>query len=153
MVTSSLRLDDVAASFWSNRDFIIASCARCKLKFVRAFLYGLFVMMSKYIWGVGTHIHRWGWGWGNHYQTANVGRINKWGDKHVAASYRPVFLTCDSCRLLEHKIYDFCAIMDHVDWHNILKLFNICLELNTVVRPNWLIWLRSQPMGLIIINN
>ena len=55
------------------------------------------------------------------WKTANVSGIFKKGDKYAAANYRPVSLTCVSCKLLEHIL--FRAIMDRVDHHKILKFF------------------------------
>ena len=51
------------------------------------------------------------------WKTADVVAIFKKGDKHAASSYRTVSLT----KVLEHIIIR--AIMDHVDFHNILNHF------------------------------
>ena len=45
--------------------------------------------------------------------SANVSPIFKKGDKHTAANYRPVSLTCVCCKLLEHCIVRH--IRDHLD--------------------------------------
>ena len=52
------------------------------------------------------------------WKQANVAAIFKKGDKHLASNYRPVSLTCVSCKVLEHIV--FRAMMDHVDLHKIL---------------------------------
>jgi hypothetical protein len=50
--------------------------------------------------------------------TANIAPIFKKGNRHEAANYRPVSLTCVCCKLLEHII---CRhLMDHLEKHNIL---------------------------------
>ena len=49
---------------------------------------------------------------------ANVNPIYKEGDKTNPSNYRPVSLTCISCKLLEHII---CSnLMQHLTRHNIL---------------------------------
>ena len=55
------------------------------------------------------------------WKTANVVGVFKKGDKHQPSNYRPVSLTSVSCKLLEHIV--FRAVMDHVDFHKILKFF------------------------------
>ena len=55
------------------------------------------------------------------WKQANICAIFKKGDKHNAANYRPVSLTCVSCKVLEHII--FRSIMDHLDNNNILVNF------------------------------
>ena len=55
------------------------------------------------------------------WKTADVVAIFEQGDKHPAANYRPIFLTCVSCKVVEHII--FRAIMDDVDFHKILNHF------------------------------
>ena len=55
------------------------------------------------------------------WKTANVVGVFKKGDRHQPSNYRPVSLTCVSCKLLEHIV--FRAVMDHVDFHKILKFF------------------------------
>ena len=37
------------------------------------------------------------------------------------SNYRPVSLTCVSCKILEHIV--FHSVMEHVDWHKILSVF------------------------------
>jgi hypothetical protein len=50
---------------------------------------------------------------------ANVAPIFKKGSKHLAANYRPVSITCITCKLFEHIVCKH--IMDHVETHNILS--------------------------------
>ena len=49
---------------------------------------------------------------------ANVTPIYKKGDKTKPSNYRPVSLTCISCKLLEHIICS--SLMQHLTKHNIL---------------------------------
>ena len=52
------------------------------------------------------------------WRNANVSPIFKKGDRHTAANYRPVSLTCVCCKLLEHIV---CRqILNHLEQHNIL---------------------------------
>jgi hypothetical protein len=44
---------------------------------------------------------------------ANVAPVYKKGDKHHPANYRPIYLTCISCKLLEHVIAS--NMMEHLD--------------------------------------
>ena len=55
------------------------------------------------------------------WKKANVAAVFKKGNKQVAANYRPVSLTCVSCKVLEHIV--FRSVMDHVDLHKILVFF------------------------------
>ena len=55
------------------------------------------------------------------WKKANVTAVFKKGSRQVASNYRPVSLTCVSCKVLEHIV--FRAIMDHVDFHKILVFF------------------------------
>ena len=55
------------------------------------------------------------------WRKANVAAKYEKGDRHVASNYRPVSLTCVSCKILEHIV--FRSIMDHVDLHKILVFF------------------------------
>ena len=49
---------------------------------------------------------------------ANISPIFKKGDRHTAANYRPVSLTCVFCKMLEHII---CRhIMNHLEHYKIL---------------------------------
>ena len=49
---------------------------------------------------------------------ANVAQIFKKGNRGLAENYRPVFLTCITCKLFEHIV---CwHILDHVEDHKIL---------------------------------
>ena len=50
---------------------------------------------------------------------ANITAIYKKGNKTIPANYRPVSLTCISCKIIEHVI--FSKIMDHSDKFRILK--------------------------------
>ena len=52
------------------------------------------------------------------WQTANVSAIYKKGEKFKPSNYRPVYLTCISCKMFEHKIVS--NIMQHLDTYNIL---------------------------------
>ena len=52
------------------------------------------------------------------WKTANVAPIFKKGDRGLASNYRPVSLTCISCKVLEHIIVS--QMRDHMDQHNIL---------------------------------
>jgi len=49
---------------------------------------------------------------------ANVTPVYKKGDKHHPANYRPISLTCISCKLLEHVIAS--NMMEHLESNNIL---------------------------------
>ena len=51
---------------------------------------------------------------------ANVNPIHKKADKTNPSNYRPVSLTCISCKLLEHIICS--SLMQHLTRHNILYL-------------------------------
>jgi hypothetical protein len=51
--------------------------------------------------------------------SANVSPIYKKGDRSCPANYRPVSLTCISCKLLEHIIHS--QIMHHVDKYQLLS--------------------------------
>ena len=52
------------------------------------------------------------------WRNANVSPIFNKGDRHTAANYRPVSLTCVCCKLLEHIV---CRqILNHLEQHNIL---------------------------------
>ena len=55
------------------------------------------------------------------WKKANVTAVFKKGSRQVASNYRPVSLTCVSCKVLEHIV--FRTIMDHVDFHKILVFF------------------------------
>ena len=52
------------------------------------------------------------------WKTANVLAIFKKGEKFKASNYRPVSLTCISCKMFEHIIVS--NIMRHLDKHNLL---------------------------------
>ena len=52
------------------------------------------------------------------WKTANVAPIFKKGDRGLASNYRPVSLTCISCKVLEHFIVS--QMRDHMEQHNIL---------------------------------
>ena len=52
------------------------------------------------------------------WKTANVAPIFKKGDRCKAANYRPVSLTCISCKLMEHMISS--SMMRHLDDNGIL---------------------------------
>ena len=49
---------------------------------------------------------------------ANVTSVYKKGDKHHPANYRPISLTCISCKLLEHVMAS--NMMEHLESNNIL---------------------------------
>ena len=50
---------------------------------------------------------------------ANISPLFKKGDRSLACNYRPVSLTCVSCKLLEHIV---CSdIMSHLDEHKLLS--------------------------------
>ena len=53
---------------------------------------------------------------------ANVAPIFKKGDVHLPENYRPVSLTCVSCKLLEHIICKH--ILDHLERNKILTSLN-----------------------------
>ena len=53
---------------------------------------------------------------------ANVSPVFKKGDSHLAENYRPVSLTCVSCKLLEHIVCKH--LLDHLERHNILTSVN-----------------------------
>ena len=55
------------------------------------------------------------------WREAVVTPIFKKGDKHEAANYRPVSLTCVCCKLCEHIVAR--AIMDHLESNNLLSDF------------------------------
>ena len=55
------------------------------------------------------------------WKKANVVAIYKKDSKNDPANYRPVSLTCISCKVLEHIV--FTNVMDHLDRHAILKHF------------------------------
>ena len=55
------------------------------------------------------------------WKMANIAAVFKKGDRSIASNYRPVSLTCVSCKVLEHIV--FRSIMDHVDLHKILVHF------------------------------
>ena len=55
------------------------------------------------------------------WKRANVVAIYKKDNKNDPANYRPVSLTCISCKVLEHIV--FTNVMDHLDRHAILKHF------------------------------
>ena len=55
------------------------------------------------------------------WKKANIAAIFKKGDKHLPSNYRPVSLTCVTCKVLEHIV--FRSIMDHVDINKILVHF------------------------------
>ena len=53
---------------------------------------------------------------------ANVSSAYKKGDKHLAENYRPISLTCVSCKILEHII---CRhLMKHLENNNLLTSLN-----------------------------
>ena len=53
---------------------------------------------------------------------ANVSPVYKKGDVHLPENYRPVLLTCVSCKILEHIICKH--ILDHLDRNKILTSLN-----------------------------
>ena len=53
---------------------------------------------------------------------ANISPVYKKGNNHLPENYRPVSLTCISCKILEHII--FKHILDHLDWNKILTTLN-----------------------------
>ena len=55
------------------------------------------------------------------WKKANIAAVFKTGERSIAANYRPVSLTCVSCKVLEYIV--FKSIMDHVDIHKILVHF------------------------------
>ena len=55
------------------------------------------------------------------WKRANVVAIYKKDSKNDPANYRPVSLTCISCKVMEHIV--FSNVMDHMDRHAILKHF------------------------------
>ena len=52
------------------------------------------------------------------WKTANVSAIFKKGEKFKASNYRPVSLTCISCKMLEHIIVS--NVMNHFDNYDVL---------------------------------
>ena len=52
------------------------------------------------------------------YNTANVAPVFKKGNTSLAANYRPISLTCVSCKIMEHIITS--NVMRHASTHNIL---------------------------------
>ena len=54
--------------------------------------------------------------------SANIAPVFKKGDVHAAENYRPVSLTCVSCKLLEHIICKH--ILKHLEKHKILTNLN-----------------------------
>lgn len=55
------------------------------------------------------------------WRKANVAPIFKKGDRHRAENYRPVSLTCISCKLMEHIVAKHITL--HFENHNILTRF------------------------------
>ena len=56
------------------------------------------------------------------WRNANISSVYKKGDKHLAENYRPISLTCVSCKLLEHII---CRhLMKHLEDNSILTNLN-----------------------------
>ena len=53
---------------------------------------------------------------------ANISPVYKKGDVHLPENYRPVSLTCVSCKLLEHIICKH--ILDHLEQNKILTTLN-----------------------------
>ena len=53
---------------------------------------------------------------------ANISPVYKKGDAHLPGNYRPVSLTCVSCKILEHIIRKH--ILDHLDRNKILTTLN-----------------------------
>ena len=53
---------------------------------------------------------------------ANISPEYKKGDIHLPENYRPVSLTCVSCKILEHIICKH--ILDHLEWNKILTSLN-----------------------------
>ena len=54
------------------------------------------------------------------WKKANVTAVFKNGNRQVASNYRPVSLTCVSCKVLEHIVF---RAIDHVDFHKIPVFF------------------------------
>ena len=52
------------------------------------------------------------------WRCANVSPVYKKGDKYIANYYRPIFLTCICCKLMEHIVTSH--IMNHADNKSIL---------------------------------
>ena len=53
------------------------------------------------------------------WRDANISPIFKKDDRNVASNYRPVSLTCVSCKILEHIIVKH--MLDHLDAHHVLS--------------------------------
>ena len=56
------------------------------------------------------------------WRNANIAPVFKKGDVHLAENYRPVSLTCVTCKLLEHIICKH--MLDHLDRNRILTSLN-----------------------------
>ena len=54
--------------------------------------------------------------------SVNVSPVFKKGDSYLAENYKPVSLTCVSCKLLEHIVCKH--LLDHLERHNILTSVN-----------------------------
>ena len=52
---------------------------------------------------------------------ANITPIFKKGDRTLPSNIRPISLTSICCKLLEHIIYDYSNIIDHLDQHSVLS--------------------------------
>ena len=73
---------------------------------------------------------------------ANICYLFKKGDRSLACNYRPVYLTCIPCKLLEHIV---CSnIMAHLDEHKLLsdkqhaiRKWHSCETQLTTVIDNW----------------
>ena len=69
-----------------------------------------------------------------HMENANVNPTYKEDDKTNPFNYRPVSLTCITCKLLEHIICS--SLMQHLTRHNILYPLHYGFRENVVANPN-----------------
>ena len=75
------------------------------------------------------------------WKQANVVAIFKKGDKHMPSNYRPVSLTCVTCKVLEHIV--FRSIMSHLDLNNVLVHFQHGFRTRHSCETQLKIWLRA----------
>ena len=73
---------------------------------------------------------------------ANVAAVFKKGSKLQAVNYRPVSLTCITCKLFKHII---CRhVLDHLEKHKILtELYNMALDQGDRLKLNLLLLFRT----------